>query len=128
MDVIIRNVTAKTYREFKARAAKMGLKIGEALRYAMEAWITSSEKETGLVLDQNDQAFKRMRVELEKRYLGKHIAIANGQLIAVAGTFEELVVEVRRLRIGRCLTVQVGVDESGEGGEWLWSSIGQEIA
>jgi len=91
LDVIIRNVTAKTYREFKARAAKMGLRVGEALRYAMESWISSSGKERGLAVDPNDEAFKRMRVELEKPYHGKHIAIANGQLIAVANTYDELV-------------------------------------
>lgn len=82
----------------------------------------TNEKETGLAVDLNDQAFKRMRVELEKRYRGNHIAIANGQLISVANTYDELVVELRRRRIQRCLTVQVGVDESGEGGVLIsWS-------
>lgn len=92
----------------------------------MEAWVASNEN--AVPLDSNDQAFKRLRSELQKRYYGKHIAIANAQLAAVADTYERLIAELRRKKIGRCLTVQMGVDETGEGGEWLWSSIGQETA
>jgi hypothetical protein len=126
LDAIIRNLNAKTYREFKSRAARAGLKVGEALKLAMEAWVASNEN--AVPLDSNDQAFKRLRSELQKRYYGKHIAIANAQLAAVADTYERLIAELRRKKIGRCLTVQMGVDETGEGGEWLWSSIGQETA
>ncbi len=128
MDVIIRNVPSKAYREFKARAAKLGLRLGEALKEAMEAWLVSTEEHAGLPHDQNDDAFRRMKPELERKYHGKYIAIANGQLAAVAETLEQLTAELRRKRIARCRTVHLGVDESGEGGVWLWSSIGQEIA
>ena len=128
MDVIIRKVPPKTYREFKARAAKLGLRIGEALKEAMEAWASSTEEKAGVLQDRNDDAFRRMRPTLERKYHGKYIAIANGQLAAVADTLEQLAAELRRRKIARCRTVHLGVDESGEGGEWFWSSIGQEIA
>jgi hypothetical protein len=127
LDVIIRNVPSKAYREFKARAAKTGLRLGEALKEAMEAWVASWEKNSDVPHDQNDDAFRRMKAALEKKYRGKYIAMAGGQLVAVADTLEQLGAELRRRRISRCRTVRVGFDESGEGGEWLWGSIGQEI-
>jgi hypothetical protein len=128
LDVIIRNVPPKAYREFKARAAKLGLRIGEALKEAMESWATSTEGGAGVLQDRDDDAFRRMKSTLEREYRGKYVAMVNGQLAAVADTMEQLAAELRRRKIARCHTVHLGVDESGEGGEWLWSSIGQEIA
>jgi hypothetical protein len=128
LDVIIRNVPPKAYREFKARAAKLGLRIGEALKEAMETWASSTAGENDILQDRNDDAFRRMRPTLERKYPGKYIAISNGQLAAVADTMERLAADLRRRKIERCRTVHLGVDESGEGGEWLWGSIGQEIA
>jgi hypothetical protein len=128
LDIIIRNVESKAYREFKARAVKAGMRLGEALKQAMESWSTSTDSEGNPPHDQNDDAFRRMKSVLERKYAGKYIAIANGQLVAVADTIERLAAELREKRITRCRTVRLGVEETGEGGEWLWSSIGQEIA
>jgi hypothetical protein len=128
LDIIIRNVESKAYREFKARAAKAGMRLGEALKQAMESWSAPTDSEASPPHDQNDDAFRRMRSVLERKYAGKYIAIANGQLVAVADTLERLAAELRERRITRCRTVRLSVEETGEGGEWLWSSIGQEIA
>ena len=38
MDVIIRKVPSKAYREFKGRAARVGMRLGDALKEAMESW------------------------------------------------------------------------------------------
>jgi hypothetical protein len=128
MDVIIRNVPSKAYREFKSRAARTGMRLGDALKHAMESWAASAGEQASPPHDQNDDAFRRMKPILERKYPGKYIAIASGQLVAVADTLERLAVELRRKGIVRCRTVHLGVEESGEGGEWLWGSIGQEIA
>jgi hypothetical protein len=129
MDVIIRNVPTKAYREFKSRAARTGMKLGDALKQAMDSWAPAGgERDASPPHDQNDDAFRIMKPTLQRKYSGKFIAIANGQLVAVADTLDRLAVELRRKRIVRCRTVHLGVEESGEGGEWLWSSIGQEIA
>lgn len=128
MDVLIRNVPSKAYREFKSRAARSGMRLGDALKEAMERWAAATGDEASAPHDQNDDAFRRMKPTLQRKYSGKFIAVANGQLVAVADTLEQLAVELRRKRIVRCRTVHLGVEESGEGGEWLWGSIGQEIA
>jgi hypothetical protein len=94
----------------------------------MESWSAPTDPRGSPPHDENDDAFRRMKSMLERKYAGKYIAIANGQLVAVADTIERLAAELREKRITRCRTVRLGVEESGEGGEWLWSSIGQEIA
>jgi hypothetical protein len=128
LDVIIRNVPSKAYREFKSRAAKVGLRLGDALKEAMEEWGTESEGAKYPPHDENDDAYRRMKASLQKDYWGKYVGISGGQLVAVAETLDALGAVLRRKRIMRCRTVHVGVEESGEGGEWLWGSIVQEIA
>jgi len=105
------------------------MRLGDALKEAMEGWASANEEQVGLLPhDQNDDAFRKMKPNLEKKYRGKHIAIANGQLVGVADSLERLASELRRKKITRCRTVHLTIDESGEGGEWLWGSIGHEIA
>ena len=128
MDVIIRKVPSKAYRDFKSRAAKAGLRLGDALKQAMEDWGTEIEGTKYPPHDENDDAYRRMKASLQRNYWGKYVAISSGQLVAVAETLEALAAVLRHKRIMRCRTVHVGVDESGEGGEWLWGSIEQEIA
>ena len=128
MDVIIRNVPSKAYREFKSRAAKTGLRLGEALKRAMEEWTGDMEGSETLAHDPNDLAFRRMRATLERKYRGKYVALSSGQLVAVADSLEALGAVLRRKKITRSRTAHLCVDEEGEGGEWLWGSIEQEIA
>jgi len=128
LDVIIRNVPSKAYREFKSRAAKAGLRLGDALKQAMEDWGIEIESKKYPPHDENDDAYRRMKASLQRNYWGKYVAISGGQLVAVAETLDGLAAVLRDRRIMRCRTVHVGVEESGEGGEWLWGSIEQEIA
>lgn len=39
--------------------------------------------------EQNDDAFRRMKPTVERKYRGKYIAMANGRLVAVADTLQE---------------------------------------
>jgi len=126
LDVIIRGVSPKLYREFKSRAAKLGLKLREALQQAMEIWAGRSSGLASVVLDLNNQSYVKMKPELLKKYYGKHVAIANGELVAVADSLEELGAMLRELNIVRAVGLHVGREESGEAGEWLWGSIALE--
>ena len=122
MDVIIRNVPPKAYRDFKSKAAKAGLRLGDALKQAMEGWGTEMEGTKYPPHDQNDDAYRRMKTWLQKNYWGKYAAISGGQLVAVTETLEALAAVLRHEGIMRCRTVHVGVEECGEGGEWLMGS------
>ena len=128
LDAIIRGVNAKAYREFKARASRLGLRLGEALKLAMESWSAEPVTPSPVAKDVDNEAYRRMRHELIRRYPGKHIAIAAGKLAAVSDSLDELASELRKLKVSRALTVEVEREESGEGGEWLWGSIAQETA
>ena len=51
MNITIRNISRKIYQEFKAEAARRGLKIGEALTLAMQEFMKSEKKKTLSILD-----------------------------------------------------------------------------
>ena len=123
MDVIIRGVSPKAYREFKARAAKLGLRLRDALRQAIESWAARGPAATPVLADTNNETYEKMKAELLKKFYGKHVAIADGKLVAVADSLQELGAKLRELSITRALGLHVGHEESGEAGEWLWGSI-----
>lgn len=126
LDIIIRGVKPKTYREFKARAAKLGIKLRDALQQAMASWVAQSSTATSVAGDLNNQAYEKMKSNLLKNYYGKHIAIAGGELVAVANSLEQLGTRLRKLNVGKALGLHVGYEEIGETGEWLWGSIALE--
>ena len=44
MNITIRNISRKLYQEFKAEAARRGLKVGEALTLAIQEFVKSERK------------------------------------------------------------------------------------
>jgi hypothetical protein len=46
--VSIKGVDEKIFREFKAEAVREGLKIGQALNFAMLAWLAEGKKKPKL--------------------------------------------------------------------------------
>ncbi len=126
MDVIIRGVSPKVYREFKARAAKLGLRLRDALGQAMGSWAGGGSVSTAALADVDNQAYQRMKPELLKKFRGKHVAIAKGEVVAVADSVEDLGAKMRKLSITRALGLHVGREERSEVGEWLWGSIAPE--
>jgi len=123
LDVIIRGVSPKAYREFKARAAKLGLRLRDALRQAIQNWAAVDPAVTSVLADPNNETYEKTKPELLKKFYGKHVAIADGKLVAVADSLQELGAKLRELNITRALGLHVGHDEGGEAGEWLWGSI-----
>ncbi len=52
MNITIWNINRKLYQEFKAEAARRGLKVGEALTLAMQDFVKSEKKSQTLsILD-----------------------------------------------------------------------------
>lgn len=51
MNITVRNISRKTYQEFKAEAARRGLTIGQALTLAMKEFITPEKKKKISILD-----------------------------------------------------------------------------
>ncbi len=50
MNITIRGLQENVFREFKAKAAREGMKLGDALSIAMEKWSKESKKEKGAKL------------------------------------------------------------------------------
>jgi hypothetical protein len=48
MQASIKDVDEKIFREFKAEAVREGLKIGQALNFAMLAWLAEGKKKPKL--------------------------------------------------------------------------------
>lgn len=51
VNISVRNVSRKTYQEFKAEAARRGLTTGQALTLAMEEFIIPEKKRKISILD-----------------------------------------------------------------------------
>jgi len=122
MDVIIRGVRLRLYREFKAQASKMGLKLSEALQKAIERWLFENSQSAFVMSDPNQLAFAKLAAQIELKYRGKYVGVCGGKLF-VAEKLEDLLTQLKEAGVTRAIVSQVGVDETGEGGEWLWGSI-----
>jgi len=123
LDVIIRGVRSRLYREFKGRAASMGVKVGEALQEAIARWLEETSPLPLAMSNQNQLAYAKMRPEISRKYHGKYAAVYDGGKLIASQSFEDLADKLKELEVKRAVVCHVGVDESGEGGEWLWGSI-----
>jgi len=99
MGVYIRGVDEKVYREFKAEPIRQGLKIGEAVTEALKIWLSKrKEEENTIVMARkiNNATYKMIKGKLLRDHLGKSIAIADGRLMAVADSLEQLCKKIRK--------------------------------
>lgn len=49
MQLSVRDVNEKVFREFKAKVAKEGMTVGQALTLAMEKWVDEESKKASLL-------------------------------------------------------------------------------
>ena len=123
MDVIIRGIKTRLYREFKAQAARMGLRLSEALQKAIERWLIENSPSMLVLNDPNQLAFARLAAVIETKYRGKYVGVYGDDKLLVADKLEDLLSQLKESGITRAVVSHVGFDESEEGGEWLWGSI-----
>ena len=100
MGVYIRGVDEKVYREFKAESIRRGLKIGEAVTEALKIWLNKHRKEENnidMARKINNAAYRMIKGKLLRDHLGKWIAIADGRLMAVADSLEQLCKENKEI-------------------------------
>ena len=100
MGVYIRGVDEKVYREFKAESVRRGLKIGEAVTEALKTWLNKHRKEENnidIARKINNAAYRMIKGKLLRDHLGKWIAIADGQLMAVSDSLEQLCKENKEI-------------------------------
>ena len=100
MGVYIRGVDEKVYREFKAESVRRGLKIGEAVTEALKIWLNKHRKEENnidMARKINNAAYRMIKGKLLRDHLGKWIAIADGRLMAVADSLEQLCKENKEI-------------------------------
>jgi len=100
MGVYIRGVDEKVYREFKAESVRRGLKIGEAVTEALKTWLNKHRKEENnidIARKINNATYRMIKGKLLRDHLGKWIAIADGRLMAVADSLEQLCKENKEI-------------------------------
>lgn len=100
MGVYIRGVDEKVYREFKAESVRRGLKIGEAVTEALKIWLNKHRKEEDsidIARKINNATYRMIKGKLLRDHLGKWIAIADGRLMAVADSLEQLCKENKEI-------------------------------
>jgi len=100
MGVYIRGVDEKVYREFKAESVRRGLKIGEAVTEALKTWLNKHRKEENnidMARKINNATYRMIKGKLLRDYPRKWIAIADGRLIAVSDSLEQLCKENKEI-------------------------------
>ncbi|MHA1972577.1 MAG: DUF5678 domain-containing protein [Candidatus Hodarchaeales archaeon] len=100
-NVLIRDVDTDTYANFKARAAQEGLKLGEAITKAMQQWLENNRTVT--LQDKQRQknllTYRKLKSTLHKKYNGKWVLIARGELLASGDTLEPIVSKMKKLKL-----------------------------
>jgi len=125
LTLVIKGIDEKKLREFKAEAIRRGLKLSQAFEEAIELWL--NKREVVGEADANNIAYERERHRLKKHH-GKYAVFANGGLIGVYDTLEEVAEALKRLspRPRHSIVVRIGVDDAARGDmEWWGGSISQ---
>ncbi len=123
--LVLKNVSEEKLRALKAEAARRGITLSQAVEEAIDLWLRSSG---GIVTDEagDDMVWLENREKLLREHRGRYAVIAEGRLIGVYETLEEVQGVLRGLRgrgVKRAIVVRIGVDEEGWVGEWLGGSM-----
>jgi len=115
--VAIKNVDEELYRMFKAAAALRGITLGEALNEAIRLWLEmSSLLNKYLKIEEeaarNREAYERLEKRLLRKYRGKYVAVADGNLIGVYNTREEAVEAVKKLSVNHAIVTKIEEKEA----------------
>ena len=124
--MVIKKLDPEKLRQIKAKAARRGLLLHQALEEAITLWLNYNEADLETDADANNRVYEAMKEELSKRYTGKFIIIAEGKLIGVYENLNEASEKLRSLRphIKHAILTKVGYDEECSGEyEWWGGSI-----
>ncbi|MBU3965825.1 MAG: hypothetical protein KKG76_00380 [Euryarchaeota archaeon] len=88
INVHLRKVDEKRYRLFKSAAAKKNVSLSRAFEEAIGIW-TSDSDEISDEKATNDLIYKKMKKQLEKKYPGKYVVIADGKLLGAEDSLEK---------------------------------------
>ena len=96
MTLVLKNVSEEKVRLLKSVAARLGITVSQAVEEAIELWLRAH----GVVYDElaDDLAWARLRGELERKYKGKYVVIAQGSLVGVYEDLESLSNALRKLK------------------------------
>ena len=110
MTLVIRKIDEKKLREFKAEAMRRGLTLSQALKEAIELWL--SQKPAWAEPDANNAAYARERQKLLKKHRGKYAVFTHGQLVGVYASLNEVIAALRDLkeRPRHALVAKIGED------------------
>ena len=119
---LIRALDPEIYKRFKAAAVLRGITLSQAFNEAMKLWLDKyGETVVKSVEDINDEFLTRAKSEIDKRYKGKYVIIAEGRIAAVVDTLRDAYKILGKYGLDKCTIYKAG--EAPEEGEWLWSSI-----
>ncbi len=100
-NVLIRDVDAQVYAQFKAKAAESGLKLGKAFTFAMLEWTEKqrrlTEKDEQRI--RNLSAYRRLKKTLEDKFHGKWVLIGRGELLETGETIEPILQKIKQLNL-----------------------------
>jgi len=124
--LVIKKINEEKLRLFKAEAVKRGLLLHQALEEAITLWLNFNPTIIESDVDVNNKVYEKMRQELQKKYYGYFVLIAEGRLIGAFKDVKEAAEALRKLgpHVKHAILTKIGFDEKYSGEyEWWGGSI-----
>lgn len=71
--------------------------LSKALEEAIKLWLQVEAKRSGEEKT-NNEAYAKLKDEINTKYAGKYVSIENGKIVAVGNTLEEVYEEVEKMK------------------------------
>lgn len=124
--MVIKKVDEEKLKLFKAEAVKRGLLLHQALEEAITLWLNFNPALIESDADVNNKVYEKIKHELEKKYYGRFVLIAEGRFIGAFEDVKKAIEALHRLgpHIKHAILTKIGFDEKYSGEyEWWGGSI-----
>ncbi len=122
MILVIKKIDEDKLREFKAEAVRRGLTYSKAIEEAIDLWL-SQRSNIRTESQMNNLTYRKLKDKLIKKYFGKYVVIANGELIGVYNNIDEVSNKLKTLNVKHAIVAKIGEEPIKGELTWLGGSM-----
>jgi len=119
---VIKKIDEDKLREFKAEAVRRGLTYSKAIEEAIDLWL-SQRSNIRTESQMNNLTYRKLKDKLIKKYFGKYVVIANGELIGVYNNIDEVSNKLKTLNVKHAIVAKIGEEPIKGELTWLGGSM-----
>jgi len=120
--LVIKKIDEDKLREFKAEAVRRGLTYSKAIEEAIDLWL-SQRSNIRTESQMNNLTYRKLKDKLIKKYFGKYVVIANGELIGVYNNIDEVSNKLKTLNVKHAIVAKIGEEPIKGELTWLGGSM-----